>query len=354
MGTYYIHQIYWALENGFLNEGNPIDAADIHQGFNPCHGNVSIPKPFYETEVQHTTDSLDPNGDLSFDKTFNPGKATFPNGDGMSYRDPYIMASVFEHKTITGTWDGGADTYGKITGDFSAIDHKDTLMVQYGKTDGTTPINRCLNGVLAENYTLGFKKQGILREFVELKAVDVVANTQAFIPAADYDDGQWSLWALKGKATPPLAYPAHACKVYWDDSHVAEFAGLKIEEFNMSLRVPKETQDTSDSLKHQYEWSKNRNFEAIVKGIIIGNTELLEVEKAYENKTKKDLRLSWDQTANELKWLQFGDAWIEKFSSYELASIQERHKVSLTLFGLTANFEGNYNNRKTPAGRITA
>lgn len=347
MGIYYIHQLFWALENGFLNAGALIDGEDVHQGFNPCHGNIAIPKPFYETQVQHTTDSLDPDPELSFAKAFNPGNASFPNGEGMTYRDPYLMCSVFEHKTITGDWSGGAGTYGKITGDFSDIDDKDSIMIQYGKTDGTTPIDRCLNGVIIENHSLGFKKGGILRELVELKACDVHPNTQAFVPAATYDDGRWADWAR----TAPI--PATACKVYWDDSHAAEFAGLKIEEFKMNMKVPKETQDVSDDLKHQYEWSKNRNFEATVKGIVIGNAEYLEVEKAYKDKAKKDLRLSWDQTANELKWSQLDNAWIEKFSSYELVSIQERHKVDLTLYGTTGKFEGNYNNLPTPAGRIT-
>lgn len=348
--VYTIDHIYWALENGYGNVWAGMDGADIHQGFNPIQGDMEIPKPKYEQEMVTTSESLDYNVDLSYDKDLLPGKGPFPGGDGMIYRDPFLMQTAFTHKTVSGTWAGGAATYGKVTGDFSALDDLSSIMIQCGNTDGTTPINRCYNGILTTAYLLGFKKGGLLRESVELSVADFSDNTQAFVTDANFDNGRWSLWALKSAAVKK--YPATACKIYWDNSHIAELAGLKIENCQFKISMPKEVESDYSTLRHEWEWNKNRAHEATISGILYGDTEFEEAEAAFSAKTKKDLRFSWDQTALEQKWLQIDDAWIQGRSIHKIPSRENAVKLEFTFKGKTSRYEGNFENITDPTPRI--
>ncbi len=350
MGTYNIDQIYFALENGYGNSWVAMDGADIHQAFNPIQGDIEVPKPKFEEELVTLSNSLDYNEDLSYDKDKVPGKGQFPGGDGLIYRDPFLFLTAFTHKTKTGTWEGGAATYGKLTGDFTAIDDRSSIMIQAGSSDGVTPLNRCYNGGLVTSYQIGFKKGGLLRSVPEFSIADFQVNTQAFVPDSDFDNGYWSLWALKG-ATQKF-YHASDCKLYWDDSHVAELAGLKIEDCRVKISIPKDQESDHSALVHKWEWDKNRLHEAVVSGILYGNTEYLEAEKSFQTKSKKDLRFSWDQTTNEQKWVQLDSAWIVGLTTQKLPSKENALRIEYTFKGQTSQFEGNYENRPDPLTRV--
>lgn len=351
--TYDISQLFYALETGFLNlsGGVPdaIDASDVHQTFNPTHGNISIPKPKKKTKVQYHSQSLNPDPALSYTEDWIPGSGAFP-GEPMSYRDPFFLCCAFPKKTVTGTWAGGAATYGKITADFTAQTNRSSIMIQAGISDGTSPIARCYNGIVLTRYDLGFKKGGVLIENSELSVAYYEPNTQAFIPNGSFDDGLYSLWALAG-ATQKL-YHASGISLFWDESHAAELAGLKIEECMFSIIVPQELEADSSAIYHQHEWAKNRDFQAKIVGILTGDTEYLEVEKLFKNKVKKDLRMEWDSTADEKKWLQLDDCWIEEKGSELLPAKTNKRRLELLFKGPTMQFEGNYENIADPTTRI--
>lgn len=355
MGTFHIEQIYMALENGFLNLSSSvpdaIDASDIHIALNPCHGDIEIPKPVKETQVETTSDKLDPDPDLSYTKDWTPGSGPFPGGDGMTYRDPIpFLLPIFTHKEVTGTWAGGAATYGKIVGNFSDNDDRSSIMMQTGITDGTSPVNRCYNGILVTSHQLGFKKGGVLKESVELNVAYYEPNTQAFVPNANFDNGRWSLWALKG-ATKKL-YHATDCKLFWDESHAAELAGLKMEDCKLKISVPHVLDSDSSKLYHQHEWDKKRTFEGSVIGIMTGDNEYAEAEALFSAKVKKDLRLEWDSTTNEKKWLQIDNAWVESHGAERIPHIENARRLEILFKGVSANFEGNYENLPDPTTRI--
>lgn len=350
MGKYFIDHIYWALETGYLNLSvgvpDPIDGSDVHQAFNPIHGDITIQRPKFETEVQYHSQSLDPDPALSFTKDLVPGSGPFPGGEGMDYRDPFLLLCVFEHKEESGTWGGGAATYGKLIGNFSAVDDRSSIMIQCGITDGSTPINRCYNGIVLMSYELGYKKNEVLKELVEMSVGYFTVNTQAFVPAAGFDDGRWADWA---KST---TYHATDMVVFWDESHAAELSGLAIEECHLRIMVPRAVEADASALMHQHEWSKKRTFEATITGILTGNTEYLEVEKLFSAKIKKDLRMQWDSTANELKWLQLDNAWIEDLGTELIPHIENARRLTLTFKASSAQFEGNYENLVDPSARI--
>lgn len=354
MGKYFIEQIYYALETGFLNLSagvpQPIDGADIHMALNPCHGDIDIPKPIKETHIETTSDKLEPDPDLSYTKDWTPGSGAFPGGDGMTYRDPIFMQSIFTHKEITGTWSGGAATYGKIVGNFSDDDDRSSIMIQTGITDGVSPVNRCYNGVILTSYQIGFKKLGVLKEMAEIAVAYYDANTQAFVPTGTFDDGRWSLWALKG-ATKKL-YHSTDCKLYWDESHAAELAGLALEDCHFKISTPHDLEADSSKLHHQHEWDKKRAFEATVTGIMTGKTEFEEAEKLFLAKAKKDLRLQWDATANEAKWIQLDNAWVESHGAEKLPHTENARRLELHFKAINANYEGNFENLPDPSTRI--
>lgn len=350
MGKYYFEQLYWALETGYLNLSagvpDPIDGSDVHQAFNPCHKDVEIPKPMNKDKIEYTSESVLPNFAVSYTEETTPGSGMFPNGDGMDYRDPFLGLCVFPHKETSGTWAGGAATYGTIIADFTDFDDVSSIMMQYGLTDGTTPINRCLNGIRLVEYALGFVSGGVLKEKPTLQVADSSPNTQAFVPAAGFDDGQWANWAQ------PNIYPANAVSVYWDDAHAAEFAGLEIQECWMLLKTPYLLEKVAKNLYYSEDWMNNVIFEAQIKGIMTGNAEYLEIEKAFNSKLQKDLRMIWDETASEEKYLQFPNAVINKLDSEIVPSRSNIRKINLTILGDNAQYSGSFENLADPTTRI--
>lgn len=351
MGKYTFYQLYWALEDGLLNLSGgvpqPINGADVHQGFNPCHGDIEIPQPVWKDKIEYTSDKVLPNFDVSYTEEITPGSGVFPNGVGMDYRDPFLELCVFPHKETSGTWGGGASTYGTITADFSAFDDMSSIMMQYGKTDGVTPIEECLNGVRIIEYKLGYISGGILKEFPTIQALYVQDNTQAFTPSANFDDGQWADWAR----TKPVK--ATDIMVYWDDAHAAEFSGLEIKEFWMIIKTPYPTEKIAKNLYHSEDWMSYVSLEAQVKGILTGKTEYNELKKEFGSKAQKDLRMIWDETANEYKYLQFPNAIINKLDAKIIPGRGNvRRDVNITLIANNAQYSGSFENLPDPTSRI--
>jgi len=345
-------EIYWALENAFKNKGDPmpVTGTAVHQPFNPMEGDISLPYPSYEEEVVFTSDSLDPNINLSHTVKLNPGNTGFPNDKGMIYHDPqFMLAMVFTHKAVSGTWSGGAATYGKITGDFTAYDHIDTCMIQYKLIDDelTTKFSETLNGILATEFKIGFDKGGVLRTKYNLISAQMQPNTQAYSADGNFDDGHWGDWA---KST---YYPASGCRVYWDDSFAAEFVDIDVYSCWFTIGIPKEMLTEGGSLVPLLYKAGNRKFTAEVIGNIRGDTELDELYALLSAKTKKNLRLQWDITANEGKFMDIDDAFIKKIDARKIPGAANNYEGTLTLEGFTCDFEGNYENLPDPSARIT-
>jgi hypothetical protein len=344
--------LYWAIESAFLNAGvgMPITATAVHQPFNPIEGKVSLPMGKYTTQETHTQESLDPNENLSFASAFEDGKGAFPNDKGSIYHDPmWMLALVFTKKVVSGTWAGGAGTYGKITGDFTARTHKDSVMIQYKTVDedGTVVEEKTILGVKAAEYSLSFKKGDVLREKANLITANELDNSRAYSAVAAFDDGRWADWA---KST---VYPAEDCVIYWDDSFAAQLVDIKIEEAEFIIKMEPEYLKTSDSLKSQYEHLTNREYTATIKGYVFGDTELDEFRLAYSSKTKKNLRLQWDTTASETKFLDFQNAYISNIEEIAIPAANEAYNVTLTFKAFGCDYEGNFNNLTDPDPRVT-
>ena len=343
---------YWAIEASFGNAGvgMPITATATHQPFNPIEGKVSLPVPYYEQEIIYLQPDLDPDADFIYDSEYIDAKGQFPNSNGLIYHDPFLMLGlVFTRKTATGTWGGGAGTYGKLTGDFVTNAHEDTIMFQYKTVDkdAVTIEDKTLLGIKSEEFRIGFKNKGLLRTWYNLITMNETDNSRDYSKVAAFDDDKWADWA---KST---FYRASDCKIYWDDSFTAELTDIKIEDCYFIIKTPQAYLKTSDSLKAQYRHNKNRAYQAEIRGLVLGDTELDEFRAAYSSKTKKNLRLSWDQTANETKFLDIDDAFIRGMKESEIPGAAEVYRVTLAFEGISADFEGNYNNLTDPTGRVT-
>lgn len=344
--------LYWAIESAFLNSGAgmPVTGTATHQPLNPAEGKINLPVGKYKTTEVHTQDSLDPNENLSYASEFEDGKGLFPNDKGEIWHDPFFMlALIFTHKTVTGSWSGGAGTYGKITGDFTDDDDKDSAMIQYKivDADDTVVEEKTINGVKCEQFEIGFKKGDVLRAKYSLITANEQDNTRAYSADGDFDDGKWADWA---KST---YYHASDCRIYWDDSYVAQLTDTPVLEASFVIKTPQNFLKTSDSLKSQYEHLGNREYSAIIKGYVFGDTEMDEFRLAYSSKTKKNLRLQWDTTASETKFLDLQNAYIEMMSETAIPGANEAYEVTFTFKAFGADFEGNYNNLPDPSGRIS-
>ena len=346
-------ELYWALENKFKNGGTPmsVTATATHQPFNPMEGGISLPYPSYEEEMVYTSDKLDPNINLSHSIKLNPGKTEFPNDKGMIYHDPMLMLGlVYTHKTVAGTWAGGAATYGKITGDFVTYDNIDTIMMQYKLIDDNlnTQFTESINGIIAGEFKIGFDKGDLLRTKYSLIAAQVHLNHErAYTADGNFDDGHWADWA---KST---YYPATACRVYWDDSFATEFENIDLYSAWFIIGVPKEMLvEASDLVPFLYK-ATNRKYTAEVSGNVKGDAELDELYALLSAKTKKNLRLQWDATTNEEKFIDIDDAYIKAIDARKIPGAAELYEATLTLEGITSDYEANFENLPDPSGRIT-
>jgi len=344
--------LFWAIESSFKNGGSgmPDSATATHQPFNPIEGGVELPLPFYEQEVVYTQESLEMDINLSYDKSYNPATGQFPNSKGMIYHDPFLMlALVFTHKSKSGSWSGGAGTYGTLTGDFTDNDDEDTVMIQYKTADlaGTTVEEKTLLGVKSTEFRIGFKKGDCLRTRYSLIVAQELDNTRAFTANSDFDNGKWADWA---KST---IYPAQDCKLYWDDSHAAELTDFKVEEAEFIIRTPQEYLTEKGSLVPFVRYNGKREFLAQVKGYIYGDAELDEYRAAYSSKTKKDLRLQWDTTSNEEKYITISNAHIVGIGATMIPAANEVWETTLQFRGTTAAYSGSFENLPDPGSRIT-
>lgn len=238
---------------------------------------------------------------------------------------------------------------GKLTGDFVTNAHESTVMFQYKTVDKdtTTIEDKSILGIKSEEFRIGFKNKGLLRTWYNLITMNETDNSRDYSAVAAFDDGKWAEWA---KST---FYRASDCKIYWDDSFVAELTDIKIEDCFFIIKTPQAYLKTGDSLKAQYRHNKHRAYQAEITGLVLGDTELDEFRAAYASKTKKNLRLSWDQTANEYKFLDIDDAFIRGMKESKITGAAEVYKVTLYFEGISSDFEGTYNNLTDPAGRVT-
>lgn len=346
-------EMFWGQETVFGNAGAgfPATGTTVHQAFNPCEGTIKLPHPYYENEMVATSESLDSNINYCYSSALAPGKASFPSEKGMVYHDPFLHCStVFTHKAKSGTWAGGAGTYGKITADFTAHNKVNTIMMQYKLLDdaGTTAETKTLLGMVATEWRLGFKVGGVLREYYDWLVANQINNTRAFSAVVAFDDGVWADWA---KST---YYPATACKVYWDNSHAAEFTDLNIEEAWFIASVPKKFLVHAGSLVPFAVVHDNREFTAEISSHVKGMTEVAELDSLLSAKSKKDLRLQWDTTANETKFLDITNAFVDKIDAKQVPSAKENYKVTLTFRGTTMDYEGNFLNLTDPSTRLNS
>jgi len=342
---------YWGIE-GTVGAGDP--SADQNIPFNPT-ASLTPQKPKYVDVEERTFDSLEPKIVYTGEKA--PGEGPIE----CSFRDPFLLLSFFTHKVVGGTWGTGTGT---ITADFTAVDDVDTLFLQYHLEDQSgsgNHVNKLLKHGLPMKYSWVVEVGKLLKEIAELKFLDFATNTQAPSISNDFHDqsfgsgvGGWANWDNSGLNGTGKRSPVDMV-LHWGG---AVLTALKITTMNMSFEVGYETIQTTDSLGHSVTYRTIRNFMITLNGTLNDLTAITEYEKLYSDRTKQTLRLYYDATAGEEKYLQFTNAHISPESS--IPPIPEAGKpaeVSLVIKGgedTKASYSGSFVDRPDPSVLINA
>lgn len=347
--------IYWGIEGTPL-AGDP--SADQHQAFNPME-EVPEYRAKYNNEVIRTFDSLEPK--IVYSNELVPQEVTFET----VFRDPFMLLTFFTHKTVSGTWSGGAATYGVLTGDFTLVDDVDTIFVQgYLKDqESTNHLERLGKGGLPMRYEQFVEPGKLLKERATYNFLDIATNSQAMSLNNNFHDqawgsgvGGWANWDNSGllKAGTPTGNRSVAnCVLHWNDVVID---GLDIVSYTLTMDLAYETLQIASSLKHTKYWRGIRDFTLVIDGKFNNLGELEEAEKTYANKTTNTLKFYYDNTANENKYLQFTNFYVDLHDGPIIPASGAAADASITMkggAGTVGSFSGTYENLPDPSVLVT-
>ncbi len=135
---------------------------------------------------------------------------------------------------------------------------------------------------------------------------------------ADWDDtGIIDSGGVTGKRSSADAV------LHWND---AVLTGLNIENMRMDMDFGYETSQVVSSLGHTVYWRTVREFKITITGKVNDKTLIEEAEKKYKDKTKQTIKLYYDKTTSEFKFMQCTNAYIS--SESDIPEIPESGKPS--------------------------
>jgi hypothetical protein len=341
--------IYWGVE-GTKGAGDP--SADQNIPFNPFSA-VTPPKPKLIDEVYHTFDKLEPKFVVTNEQ--EPGEGPFES----VFKDPFLLASFFTHKTVGGSWGTGDGT---LAFDFSDIDDVDTIFTQYRIRDqvSTNHVDKLLKYGLPMEYHWIIEPGKLLKETASFKFLDFATNTQAPSINNNFHDqsfgsgiGGWANWDNSGLASNGCR-SATGMLLKWGG---AELTGLKIQNMDMMLKVGSETTLLQPSLVHSADRFSTREFSLTLTGKLNDLTLIPEYEAIYASRTKQTLQLFYDTAVGYEKYIQVTNAFISPESDIPgIPEAGEDVDVSLIIKGgeeFAASFAGTYLNLPDPTALIT-
>ena len=338
-------EVFWGREANWKD-----GIAGIHQAFNPM-AKVPIPKPTYRHAHVKTAERLE--NAISYTELLEPGEKDFET----YYRDPFIMACAFNHKTCT--YVGGTGTVNFDNG--GAHGDHDSIWMQYHKEDhhGANNIDRTLIGGELTSYGWKCEKGGVLMESFGAKFADIDLAPGAIPMLANnnYHNGAFGAsggWAAYDSNTPQAKH-ASDLNITWNGAG-GSIAGIDIESFDFKLTTPKEHAHVLSSLVAGVHWDSGADFECDVTGFLESLEELEEVERAWHDQTPGTIRIYSDTTVGEEKYIQFTEAYIDSFDTYDIPSASEPIKITMTLIGgagTRASYHGVFVEGATPCNQIT-
>ncbi|KKL17281.1 hypothetical protein LCGC14_2487150, partial [marine sediment metagenome] len=279
------------------------------------------PKPKFSETVIYTFDSLEPS------IIFTPRLETGEGAIEAFYRDPIgLLLRLFTRKVVNsgGAWlTGGSDN--QIVADFVSVADEETIAIQYEveDRDAANEIDRRLDGCEIIRYEWLIRKGELLMENATIKAAGFADATQAPDIDDGFDDGAFDRAGIDGGFS---AWDGEITRAIHSTEITLQFggsvlAGLSIENFTLTLEVPKEQQHTTDSRNATVHWRAVRAWSLAVDGWLKTKAHLEEAEKVFASKSKTStLKISYNVGLD--KFLQFTNAYISS-ADFETIPIPE-------------------------------
>ena len=137
----------------------------------------------------------------------------------------------------------------------------------------------------------------------------------------------------------------------------ALLTALEIQTMDMSFEVGQETEQTTNSLGHTIYYRSIRNFMITLTGKLNDLTGITEYDQVYSDRTKQILRLYYDTTVGQEKYLQFTNAYISGESDKPpIPEAGKPSEVTLIIKGgedTRASYSGKFQYAADPSAFIT-
>jgi len=287
------------------------------------------PKPKFSETVVYTFESFEPS--IIFTPLLNPGEGVIE----MFYRDPLVLLRLFTRKVANsgGAWlTGGSDN--NIVADFVSTADEETIAIQYEieDRDAANEIDRRLDGCEITKYDWVINKGELLMENITIKAAGFADATQDPDIDAGFDGGQFDrtgvdggFGAWDGEVTRAI----HASEITLTLGGSA-LAGLSIENFTLSIEVPKEYQHTQESRNATIHFKGTRKWSLSVDGWLKTKAHLEEAEKIFSAKSASSiLKVAYNVGLD--KFIQFTNAYVSS-ADFETIPIPEAGQAARTSF----------------------
>jgi hypothetical protein len=319
---------YWARESTWGNTavGMPVTATAVHQGFNAMKS-YPWPKDLkYEEEEVYLSNSIDAPG-IIYTKLLKTAELKFE----AFFRDPFLMLTMFNVKTISAAAQWNSPNYGAIAANFSGgvSTYKDSIMYQLHIDDYTgspvSDIDRTFLGGKIVNYKIRNEAGLLLKEIFTVKFMNYKDQVRAFTSVANFDDGAFGDWDQDGP------FHSTAVTVEWNGLAVV---GIKSWMEELEIAFKEDSKHFSNSRVAALNWDGKREYYCRLEGILTTKAQLEQLESLHSAKTKQTLEYIYNDAAGneERKW-QFTNAFIKEFEIEGIPEAGNPAKCNITLKG---------------------
>ncbi len=319
---------YWARESTWGNAATamPITATAVHQPFNPMKS-YPWPKDLkYEEEEVYLSNSIDAPG-IVYSTIIKTAELKF---EGF-FRDPFLMLTMFNIKTVSAAAQWNSPNFGAIAGNFSggASTYKDSIMYQLHLDDYTgspvSDIDRTFLGGKIINYKVRNEAGKLLKEILTIKFMNWKDQVRAFSSVAAFDDGQWADWDQDGP------FHSTAVTVEWGGSAVV---GIETWMEELEVDLKEEMKHYSQKYYADENWDDQRQYFCRLEGILTTKAQLSQLESLYSAKTKQTLEYIYNNAggSEERKW-SFTNAYIKEFEVDGVPEAGKAVNVKITIKG---------------------
>ena len=340
--------VFFGRESGGFKLGNP--SADQNVPFNKME-EYTPPKGRYVQEYRRTFDRLEPK--CAWTRVFEPGERALTP---MVFKDPFLLLKLFTHKTKTTPWvNPGIST---ITGDFSEFDDDETIWIQsrLASRSGSNHLDRLLTGGKITQYKWVFQPGMLIMEEPSIKTNAFSVATNAMNCNTNFHDeafsalGGWSDWDNTGPIR--CGRSSRLVVINWNS---AVITGLSLREGEMIINVPDIHEQPFNSLESTLRWLESIDFSLSLTGRILDKTLIEESEKEYKDKQRATLRIYYDTTSGQEKYIQCTNVVVDEHSIVGIPKAGDLSEGSVVFKGgdeMRISYSGKFSSLPDPGNLV--